>query len=88
VHRFEYLKYALAIVLVFIGAKIFWNQIVGKVDPAISLGVTLSIIAAGVLISLWKTRGSATVDVVGDGPAASPPVSTEGRPADRRAGEE
>lgn len=58
VHRFEYLKYALAIVLVFIGAKIFWNQIVGKVDPAISLGVTLSIIAAGILFSLWKTRGA------------------------------
>ena len=57
VHRFEYLKYALAIVLVFIGAKIFWNQIVGKVDPAISLGVTLSIIAAGIIFSLWKTRG-------------------------------
>ena len=57
VHRFEYLKYALAIVLVFIGAKIFWNQIIGKVDPAISLGVTLSIIAAGILFSLWKTRG-------------------------------
>ncbi len=56
VHRFEYLKYALAIVLVFIGAKIFWNQIVGKLDPAISLGVTLSIIALGVLFSLWKTR--------------------------------
>ena len=58
VHRFEYLKYALAIVLVFIGAKIFWNQIVGKVDPAISLGVTLSIIAAGIVFSLWKTRGA------------------------------
>jgi hypothetical protein len=41
VHRFHYLKYALALVLVFIGGKIFWNQIFGKVDPAISLGVTL-----------------------------------------------
>ena len=58
VHRFEYLKYALAIVLVFIGVKIFWNQIVGKLDPAISLGVTLSLIAGGVLISLWKTRAA------------------------------
>lgn len=58
VHRFEYLKYALAIVLVFIGAKIFWNQIVGKVDPAISLGVTLTIIASGIVFSLWKTRGA------------------------------
>jgi len=57
VHRFEYLKYALAIVLVFIGLKIFWNQIVGKLDPAISLGVTAAIIAGGVFVSLWKTRG-------------------------------
>lgn len=59
VHRFEYLKYALAIVLVFIGAKIFWNQIVAKLDPAISLGVTVSIIAGGILVSLWKTRRTA-----------------------------
>ncbi|MCU0888378.1 MAG: TerC family protein, partial [Rubritepida sp.] len=57
VHRFEYLKYALAIVLVFIGAKIFWNNIVGKLDPAISLGVTLALIVGGILFSLWKTRG-------------------------------
>jgi tellurite resistance protein TerC len=56
VHRFHYLKYALALVLVFIGAKIFWNQIVGKVDPSISLGVTLAMILGGVLFSLWKTR--------------------------------
>ncbi len=56
VHRFHYLKYALALVLVFIGVKIFWNQIVGKLDPAISLGVTLALIAGGVLWSLWKTR--------------------------------
>jgi tellurite resistance protein TerC len=59
VHRFEYLKYALAVVLVFIGAKIFWNQIVGKLDPAISLGVTLSLIGGGILFSLWKTRAAA-----------------------------
>jgi tellurite resistance protein TerC len=56
VHRFHYLKFALALVLVFIGGKIFWNQIVGKVDPAISLGVTLAMILGGVLYSLWKTR--------------------------------
>ena len=56
VHRFEYLKYALALVLVFIGGKIFWNQIVGKVDPAISLGVTLAMILGGIFYSLWKTR--------------------------------
>lgn len=59
VHRFEYLKYALAIVLVFIGFKIFWNNLVGKMDPAISLGVTVALILGGILYSLWKTRGEA-----------------------------
>ena len=57
VHRFEYLKYALSLVLIFIGAKIFWNQIFGKVDPAISLGITVLLLAGGVLFSLAKTRG-------------------------------
>ena len=56
VHRFEYLKYALAMVLVFIGVKIFWNQIFGKLDPAFSLGVTLALIAGGIVFSLYKTR--------------------------------
>lgn len=59
VHRFHYLKYALALVLVFIGLKIFWNEIVGKLNPAISLGVTLSLILGGILVSLWKTRAVA-----------------------------
>jgi tellurite resistance protein TerC len=59
IHRFEYLKTALALVLVFIGGKIFWNQIYGKVDPAVSLGVTLALILGGVVFSLWKTRTSA-----------------------------
>jgi tellurite resistance protein TerC len=57
VYRFQYLKYALAAVLVFIGLKIFWNQLVGKMDPSISLGVTAALIAGGVFYSLWKTRG-------------------------------
>ncbi|WAC28545.1 TerC family protein [Ancylobacter sp. SL191] len=56
VHRFEYLKYALALVLVFIGGKIFWNYFYGKLDPAISLGVTLAMIGGGIVFSLWKTR--------------------------------
>ncbi len=55
VHRFHYLKYALAMVLVFIGLKIFWNHIFGKVDPTVSLVITLSLILGGVLFSLWKT---------------------------------
>lgn len=64
VHRFHYLKYALASVLVFIGAKIFWNQIFGKVDPAISLGVTLALIAGGIFYSLWKTRNDPPAETV------------------------
>ncbi len=64
VHRFHYLKFALALVLVFIGAKIFWNQIFGKVDPAISLGVTLALIAGGIFYSLWKTRNDKPAETV------------------------
>jgi len=59
VHRFHYLKYALAAVLVFIGAKIFVSDFVldgDKFPPALSLGVTLGLIATGIVYSLFKTR--------------------------------
>jgi len=55
-HRFVYLKYALSAVLIFIGGKIFWNQLVGKMDPALSLGITITILASGIIFSLLKTR--------------------------------
>ncbi|HEX8580060.1 MAG TPA: TerC family protein, partial [Allosphingosinicella sp.] len=60
IERFHYLKYALAVLLVFIGGKIFAADALGipKVPPALSLGITLSILAAGVAVSLWKTRGA------------------------------
>lgn len=60
VHRFYYLKYALAAVLVFIGAKILIADIAlgaAKFPPIVSLGVTFGLIAAGIGWSLWKTRG-------------------------------
>jgi tellurite resistance protein TerC len=60
VHRFHYLKYALALVLVFIGAKIFISDFVlegSKFPSVVSLGVTFALILGGVLWSLWKTRG-------------------------------
>jgi tellurite resistance protein TerC len=57
-HRFIYLKYALSAVLIFIGGKIFWHQIFGKVDPVVSLSVTLVILGLGIVISLMKTRGN------------------------------
>jgi tellurite resistance protein TerC len=58
VHRFHYLGYALSAVLIFIGGKIFAADLLGieKTPPAVSLAVTLSLLAAGVLGSLWKTR--------------------------------
>lgn len=59
IHRFHYLKYALAAVLIFIGGKIFVSDFLldgGKFPPAVSLGVTVALIAAGVIYSLWKTR--------------------------------
>ena len=65
IHCFKYLKYALALVLVFIGTKIFLLGFIGKFPPAISLTVTFGLIAGGVLVSLWKTRNQ--------GPAAQAP---------------
>ncbi len=60
IHRFTYLKYALALVLIFIGAKIFLVGIIGKIPPVISLTVTFGLILGGVLFSLYKTRGIKT----------------------------
>ena len=59
IHRFAYLKYALALILVFIGGKIFLVGIIGKTPPVISLSVTLGLLIGGVLLSLYKTRGQA-----------------------------
>ncbi len=57
-HRFQYLKPALAIVLIFIGSKIFVADLLGleKFPAALLLGVTFAIIASGVVWSLVKTR--------------------------------
>ncbi|MDK4704045.1 TerC family protein [Rhizobium sp. CNPSo 4062] len=61
IHRFQYLKPALAIVLVFIGSKIFVADMLGleKFPAALSLGITFAIIASGVGWSLLKTRDKA-----------------------------
>jgi len=56
VHRFHYLKYALALVLVFIGLKGFYSYFFGKFDPYLSLAITIGIVAGGIFYSLWKTR--------------------------------
>ena len=57
-HRFAYLKYALATLLIFIGSKLFiadwldWE----KFPASLSLGVTAAILTTGIAVSLWKTR--------------------------------
>ena len=61
VDRFHYLKYSLALVLVFVGGKIFWAQLYGKVDPLISLSVTGALLGSGVIYSLYRTRRQASV---------------------------
>ena len=47
---------ALALVLVFIGAKIFLSGWIGKFPSELSLGITLALLAGGVLFSLWRTK--------------------------------
>jgi len=58
IHRFAYLKYALAAVLVFVGSKIFVADMLGiaKIPPTVSLGVTIGLLASGIIGSLWATR--------------------------------
>ncbi len=72
IHRFHYLKYALAVLLVFIGSKIFVADLLGleKFPANLSLAVTFAILGAGVAYSLWKTRGGSD----GSGGAAVKPA--------------
>lgn len=61
IHRFVYLKYSLAVILIFIGSKIFVADVLGleKFPAGISLGVTLALLAFGVVFSLYKTQVNA-----------------------------
>ena len=59
IHRFMYLKYALAVVLIFIGVKIFAVNLLGKMPAWISLSVTFGLLLGGVLYSLYRTRSDA-----------------------------
>ena len=57
IHRFAYLKQALAVLLVFIGSKIFLADLLGwdKFPAEWSLTITAVILASGVAYSLWRT---------------------------------
>lgn len=60
IDRFYYLKYALAAVLVFIGAKIFIVNAfhLAKIPPLLSLVVTLAILGCGIFFSVTKEKNS------------------------------
>lgn len=57
-HRFAYLKQALAVLLIFIGSKIFLADLLGleKFPAAWSLSATFTILGAGIAYSFWRTR--------------------------------
>ena len=57
VHKFKYLKPALAIILVFIGLKIFVPKLFGfELEAWHSLTVTFSLLFAGIGFSIYKAR--------------------------------
>lgn len=55
IYRFVYLKYALALVLIFIGVKICIHEIL-VIPPLISLLITLGTLLLGVIYSLCHTK--------------------------------
>jgi tellurite resistance protein TerC len=63
IHRFAYLRQALALLLVFIGSKVFVADLLGwtKFPAEWSLGITFAILASGVGYSLWRTREPQTI---------------------------
>ena len=54
--RFKYIKYSLALVLVFIGGKVFYSGFIEKINPLVSLTITLVVLLGGIIFSLIKTR--------------------------------
>lgn len=58
VYKFKYLKYALSIVLIFIGLKIFAPVLFGfEIEAMHSLIVTFTLLVGGILFSIYKTSG-------------------------------
>lgn len=59
-YRFEYLKYAVSAILVFIGVQVLLEHLVrpDMVPPVLSFGVIIGLLAIGVLYSLLKTSRS------------------------------
>lgn len=54
--RFKYMKYALSVILIFIGLKVIYGHFFDKIPPFVSLGITVLLLVSGVIFSLIKTR--------------------------------
>ncbi len=74
IHRFHYLKYALAATLIFIGGKIFAGDFFGggKVPAEWSLAVTAGLLVAGILFSLLMTSRTAARGALSSGSRETP----------------
>lgn len=70
-HRFAYLKFALSVLLIFIGSKMFIADAMGweKFPAEWSLGITFAILGVGLAYSIWKT-GRAVPPASASGDAA------------------
>ena len=58
IHRFHYLKYALALILVLIGIKIVLMMMGIKIPAVIALAMTFGLLTGGIGYSLWKTKNT------------------------------
>ena len=58
VNKFKYIKYSIAFILIFIGAKIFVKEWLNSdfITPGISLTVTVVLLLSGVLYSIYRNR--------------------------------
>jgi tellurite resistance protein TerC len=63
IEKFAYLKYALAVLLMFIGSKIFITDMfnIGKFPPLLSLAISISILAIGILYSFYKSKKAVNI---------------------------
>jgi tellurite resistance protein TerC len=71
VDRLYHLKTALAVLLVFIGAKMAASEFVGKIGPEYSLPAIAAILGTGVVASLVRNRRAILREC--DFPESSPP---------------
>jgi hypothetical protein len=82
IYRFVYLKYALAVVLTFVGVKMLLASVY-HVPTGISLGVIAVTMAAGILFSLRATPADAADVVPPSPPIPGRPLADPGHPDER-----